>query len=321
MEKDRILVTGATGFVGSNLARKLVEEGYDVSITVRKTSNKWRIKDILPDIKEHLADLDDFTNLRKTIEKIKPIIIFHLANAGVYGGKYVPELQVIKANFIGTINLINACNKINYKCFVNTGSSSEYGIKNTAMKETDACMPSNIYGVTKLASTLYASNFADKNDKPIINLRLFSPFGPYDDASRLITYAAINAIKGKELRLANPNSVRDYIYVEDVVNFYIKVMDLAEKLKGETFNLGSGKERRSHYVVSKIMEFTGSSSRVLWNKIKGRNFDAPHWRADMSKTKKTIGNAIETDFDRGLKKTVEWFKENCELYNSLTRKS
>ena len=317
MPKEKIFVTGATGFVGASLTRKLIEEGYGVHISVRESSNKWRINDVLPNIKEHLIDLTDSKNLRKLLEKIRPDVIFHLANAGVYGGKHLPEREVIKANIIGTFNLINACEKINYRCFINTGSSSEYGIKNNAMKETDICEPNGIYGVTKLTSTLYASNFAKKNNRPIVNIRLFSPFGPYDDPSRLITYATINAIKENDLILASPDAVRDYIYVDDINNFFIKIIPLAEKLEGETFNFGSGEERKISFVVDKIIEFTGSKSRILWNKIHGRDFDVQHWKADMNKTKKIFGNVVERGFEEGLKMTVEWFKDNNKLYKDL----
>ena len=84
------------------------------------------------------------------------------------------------------------------------------------MKESDICEPNSAYGISKLASTLYASDFANRMGKPIINVRLFSPFGPFDDPARLITYASINAIEGNALELANPYAERDYIYVGDV---------------------------------------------------------------------------------------------------------
>lgn len=313
---NKVLVTGATGFIGANLTRRLISEGYDVHILTRETSNKWRLFDILNKVNNHIVDLRNFDKLKKIIEKIQPDIIFHLATAGVYGGKHLPEKDVIDINFVGTYNLINACDNINYKCFINTGTSSEYGPKNESMKETDVCNPINMYGVTKLASTLYGSYIANFKNKPIITFRLFSPFGPYDDTSRLITYSILNALEGKDIYLANPNAVRDYIYIEEIINSYLNIIKNAENLKGEIFNIGSGKEIKISYVIKKILELTESKSKIFWNKVPPREFDASHWEADINKSKNMLDFNINIDFDKGLKKTVEWFKENKNLYKN-----
>ena len=148
-------------------------------------------------------------------------------------------------------------------------------------------------------------------------MRLFSPFGPYDHPLRLISYASLNAAKGKDLELSDPNSVRDYIHVDDVVDFYTRLARLGEELKGETLNLGSGQEMKISYVVKKIIEFSDSKSKVLWQKALKRDFDTEHWQSDMTKSKKLVKGFKITPFDDSLKKAVEWFKENHGLYDNL----
>lgn len=310
----RVFITGATGFVGANLVRNLIDKEYEVHILTRKTSNKWRLFDILHKIKNYTVDLTDFPNLKKTVEKIKPEFIFHLATAGVYGGRQLPERDVINTNLLGTFNLINACADINYKCFINTGSSSEYGPKDSPMKETDICEPVNMYGITKLASTLYGKNIAKSENKPIITLRLFSPFGPYDDIFRLIPYAILNSLEGKDLQLANPKAVRDYVYVGDVIQVYMEIIKKADSLRGEVFNVGSGREVKISQVIEKIMNLTNSKSQIFWNKIKPRSFDTDHWEADITKTKEILNLNNKIGLDEGLKRTIEWFKTNSHLY-------
>src|SRR3989338_6947420 len=179
--KKRVLLTGATGFVGANLARRLLREGYEVHVLTRKTSDRWRLANILPSLHDHIVDLREVAKLNKVVGSIKPDIICHLATAAIYGGVHLPEKDLIDINLWGTFNLINACEKINYSCFINTGTSSEYGPKPHRMRETDFCQPINMYGITKLAAALYAQLVAKSSQKPIIHLRLFSPYGPYDE--------------------------------------------------------------------------------------------------------------------------------------------
>lgn len=312
---NKALVTGSTGFVGANLVRRLINEGYEVHILTRKNSDTWRIKDILPQLTNHTGDLTNFERLKKIAEDVNPELILHLATASVFGGKHLPDKNVIAANFSGTLNMINACTNVDYKCFINTGSSSEYGPKNMPMKEEDICEPVDIYGITKLASTLYGKVAAQQNDKPIVTLRLFSPFGPYDDPSRLMTYAVLNALDGKDLKLANPGAVRDYIYIRDVIEAYINAINQAHKIKGKIFNVGTGKETQISYAVEKIIEFTNSKSKVFWNATTPRLYDTPHWEADMDKSRNMLKLNIKTSFEEGLKETIEWFKENKYLYN------
>jgi nucleoside-diphosphate-sugar epimerase len=311
---NKVLVTGATGFIGANLVRRLLQEAYGVHIFTRASSNKWRLADVLSKLNEHTVDLLDEKNLKGVIKEIEPEIIFHLAAAGIYGGVHLPEKNLIETNFLGTVNLVNACNDLDYKCFVNTGSSSEYGPKKHPMKETDVCEPINMYGITKCAATLYGGFVAKTKDKPIIGFRPFSPFGPYDDKTRLITYVIINALRNNDLNLANPNAVRDYIYVEDILDLYLQSIEVAAELKGEVFNIGSGSQKTVSYVVNEIIELTNSKSEIKWNSFPGREFDTEKWEADIEKVSRYFDWRPKYHVDDGIKQTISWFKSNLSLY-------
>ena len=311
---NKILVTGATGFVGANLVRKLVNQNYQIHIITRSSSNKWRIKNILSKVKEHSLDLTKKDKLERLIKQIKPEVIFHLAAAGIFGGVEASRKKLIESNFLGTINLIDACSNIDYKCFINTGSSSEYGPKNKPMKETDICQPINFYGITKLATTSYGNLVGKAQQKPIINLRLFSPFGPFDDINRLITYVIVNAIQNKDLNLANPKGIRDFVYIEDVVNLYIKAMSKVIKDKGAIFNVGSGKQITVLEIVNKIIELTNSRSKINWNSQISRPWDTKKWQADIKETSRFFNWHPQYSINQGLKESITWFKKNLLLY-------
>ncbi|MDQ1254427.1 MAG: GDP-L-fucose synthase [Euryarchaeota archaeon] len=313
-KSHKVLVTGATGFIGSNLVRRLVSEEYEVHILTRKNSDKWRIADILPDLSDHYVDLLEEKNLKQVVEQIEPDVVFHLATLGIYGGVHSPEREVLQTNIFGTVNLINACQDIKYKCFVNTGSSSEYGLKSYAMKETDVCEPINVYGISKCASTLYGRFIAKTNNKPIIGLRLFSPFGPYDDSRRLIPYAVVNALQNKQLNLANANAVRDYIFIDDVVDLYLKSIEIASKFVGEVYNVGRGSNVSVDYVVKKILEIADSRSPIKWNSFAGRDHDYEKWEADIGKISRDFNWQPKYNIDEGIRKTITWFRDNLHSY-------
>jgi len=140
--KKKYLVTGSSGFIGSVLLRKLLANNNNVYIILRKQSNTWRIRDLLNKVTIKYSDFSNLFELTKIIKEIKPNIIFHLATNGAYSYQKNAN-QIIHTNILGTWNLLQACNSVSYELFVNTGSSSEYGFKKFAMRETDILEPTN----------------------------------------------------------------------------------------------------------------------------------------------------------------------------------
>lgn len=311
-----VLVTGATGFVGSNLVRRLISQNFQVHILIRKTSKPGRISDISTKLKTYEVDLVEAVKLKKIVQKINPKIIFHLAAKSIFSSQKEDNHQeIIKSNFLGTVNLIQALQDVDYQCFANIGSSSEYGIKNHPMRESDVCQPVNVYGVSKLSSTVFAQMIANIYQKPIITLRLFSPFGPFDDQRRLIANTIVSALKNRDLFLTQPSVVRDYIFVDDVVNACLVCISKTSKFSEEIFNIGSGQQQTIGEVVTKITKLTNSKSRLLWGKLPVINLEPKIWQADLTKTEKLLGWKPKYSLDEGILKTVEWFKKNLDLYN------
>src|SRR6267378_1766196 len=153
MSARRILVTGAAGFVGSVLARRLLADGQEVHALTKSPNGAWRLKEIEKDLRLHAVDLRDEATLRSAVAKIRPQAIFHLAAHGAYPFQTDPD-GIIQSNILGTWNLLKASTDCDYEVFVNTGSSSEYGFKEFAMRETDLLEPNSYYSVAKSAQTL-----------------------------------------------------------------------------------------------------------------------------------------------------------------------
>lgn len=308
----KILVSGATGFVGANLVRRLIYENYKIFILKRKNSNIWRVKDLIAKISTFDIDLLEEQNLFKLVHKIKPNVIFHLANLGLYGNIDSPIDESIKVNLLGTVNLIESTNELDYECFINTGSSSEYGSKDVPMKESDYCEPSTNYALSKLAGTLYAKSYAKQNKKPLATLRLFSPFGPFDHPSRFITQTILKMLKDENILIKNPNDFRDYIFIDDVIEAYICCIKKSDKLSGEVFNVGRGKQIAIKDLVEMLAKLIGFKGKIIYQDKSSDN--KKMWQADILKAKYKLGWQPEKTITQGLEKTVDWFKKNSHFY-------
>jgi nucleoside-diphosphate-sugar epimerase len=310
----KILITGATGFVGANLAHFFVKEKADVHILLRHSSNTWRINDILNRLNKHYCDLTDRENTKRVVSEIEPNIIIHLA---IYGG-YAFQTnysEMVNINYIGTINLLDACMEKGFDCFINTGSSSEYGIKERAMKESDLLEPIDIYGATKAAATLYCHALAKKYNLPIFILRLFSPYGYYEEPTRLIPYLIMSMLKNQEIKISSPYAVRDFIFIEDAIEAFLLTIDKKDKiLPGTVLNVGSGSDTKVIEVFKMLKEIVDYRTDFT---VEGfpRDSDVLRiWRADTEKIQKILGWYPKYNLRDGLIKTVEWFRENIYLY-------
>lgn len=313
LKGKRVLITGATGFIGSNLLRRCVKDGADVFIFIRRNSNMWRIKDILANVKKFNVDLSDKEAVKKSVNKIKPAVIFHTAVYGALSSQS-DKKRIMAVNLEGTINLVDCCKKLDFELFVNSGSSSEYGLKTRAMREDDILEPFSPYGVSKAKAGLYAQKIAQDYKKPIVTLRLFSPYGYFEDYHRLIPAVILSCLRRHHIKLSSPYSVRDFIFIDDVVEAYLKAFEYKEKISGETFNIGSGIQYHTEYVVKKIITLTGSKVKPEWGSLKNSRIEPSRWQANRDKAEKELQWCPHQSLDGGLSKTITWFKKNIHLY-------
>ena len=314
METRKIIITGATGFVGSNLARYFAGQNNEIHLLLRSSSNTWRIADIMDDINVHQADLTAPTELERVVTSVRPDIILHTA---VYGGHPFQNDtdKIFDANLRGTINLVKACRSLDYELFVNTGSSSEYGVKRQPVAETDICEPAEDYGVSKTAASLYCQMAARRDRKQIITFRLFSPYGSYDDATRLIPSVIISCLNGRPPMVSSPIFVRDYIYIHDIVRAYERAIETSHRQSpGEIFNIGSGKQQTVGDVVQYIVQLADKNIQPEWGSPGKRQNEPQVWQADVSKAESLLGWKPRYSIEQGLGETVEWFRKNVGLY-------
>jgi nucleoside-diphosphate-sugar epimerase len=311
--KDIYLITGASGFIGSQLTRRLINLNKTVHVISRNQKICWRLSDIQSKIHFHKIDILD-KNLNHLIDKIRPTYIFHLAAYGSLPKEDNAE-KMFRTNILGTMNLIRSLSPKYLKLFINAGSSAEYKINNEALREDDCLEPLNDYGLSKMTQTLYCQKEAKKNNLPIITFRLFSPYGPFEKKTRLIPEVILHAITNRNVPLSEPKFVRDFIFVDDVVDAYLQACKKLPK-PGEIFNIGSGKQSSIENVVKIVLLKTNSKSKPLWGaKPKHeRQMEPKIWKANITKAKQHLEWKPAHTLADGISRTITWFNNNKFLY-------
>ena len=313
MPSKTILITGASGFLGACLARSLVDGGQDVHIVLRDRSRLWRLQDRLGDFSVHQADLMDYQSLSAVMKEVRPQTVYHLAAYGAYA--HQKDLKAsVETNLLGTMNLVNACGEY-AESVVNASTSSEYGPKARPMREVDLPEPNSAYGVTKAAATLYCQHMARENGMPITTFRIFAAYGYYEEPIRLIPSLIIPFLKGDHPKLSSPDSVRDFIFVEDIIDAFTKAAK-TRAARGQILNLGTGKQHTLGEVAAMVKDITGAGKDVQWGAAQKRQAEPAVWRADMSKTRKVLGWKPKYGLRDGLRKCVGWYRANLALYSA-----
>lgn len=309
----RAIVTGATGFVGANLARRLLQDGHEVHLLVRPNFSPWRIEAIRDHVQTHGVDMADFDALLPLVEQIQPDWIFHLAAHGAYS--YQTDWQAItRTNVNSTFNLVQACVKSGFEAFVNTGSSSEYGFKPYAPAETEWLEPNSYYAVTKASATLFCRYTAQSQQVHIPTLRLYSIYGAYEEPTRLMPTLIVKGLEGKLPPLVNPDIARDYVYVDDVSDAYLLAATQPGQEWGAVYNVGSGVQTSLRQVVDVARRVLAIPVEPDWGSMPNRHWDTNVWVSDNRQIQAALGWKPNYSFEQGFQQMVQWFQDHPEMH-------
>lgn len=308
----KVLITGISGFVGAGVARHLLGRGIEVHGLVRITSNLWRISDIRNELILHTGDLLDKDSVGRALSKAKPDVVFHLAVYGAYPSQQDADL-ILSTSIISTMHLLNAAKAAEVKMFVNTGSSSEYGTKDHPMREDERIDPNSYYAVGKASQTLLCQHYARQEKFPVLTLRLFSAYGPYEEPGRLVPTVLLNALAQKEITLADPNIARDFIYIDDVAEAYYLAATKTE-LSGSVINIGTGVQHTLNELADIALEVTKSTSEVTVGTYQKRGFDTNIWVADTQQMESRLGFKPSYNLKQGIEQCVPWFQQHADYY-------
>ena len=313
----RVLITGGSGFVGANLARRLARDGHEVHALLRPARNRWRLEAFPGRLIVHAGTVADRPGTTALVRDVRPQWIFHLAAHGAYPEQRDLE-AMIQTNIMGAVNLIDASADAGVEAFINAGSSSEYGFKDHAPSESEVLEPSSDYAFTKASATLYCQSVAKRTGLPAVTLRLYSVYGPYEQPTRLIPTLIRMGLEKRLPPLVNPEIARDYVYVDDVSDAFVLAAESAGAHKGAIYNLGSGRQTTLSEVVEVVRELLGISARPHWRSMAPRSWDTSTWVADPSLIRSELGWTPTTPLSQGLERTIAWTKQNLELVQQWT---
>jgi nucleoside-diphosphate-sugar epimerase len=306
-------VTGAAGFVGANICSRLLQRGEEVHALVKPSTSMWRLQEIADRIVVHLADITDAAAVDRVVKQVRPTIIYHLATHGAYHYQDDAE-QILLVNVTGLWNLVRACSEVGFELLVNTGSSSEYGFKQFAMRETDVLEPDSFYAVAKSAQSLLCRHVGRSTRSAIVTLRLFSVYGPYEEPTRLVPHLMVAAIDGQPIDMTAPDTVRDFVHIDDVVDVYLQIDRLGE-MAGEILNVGTGVQTSLSELVKILGEVNGAPIDARWGRMQPRTWDSNVWVADVSKLRRALGFVPQTTVAQGLAATLDWFRRHRRAYD------
>ena len=307
-----VIITGGNGFIGANLARRMVKDGNRVHLFVRPGSDLWRVESLRRQVRIHETDLADAGGLALLVRRIKPQWLFHCAVYGAYS--WQEDFQaMIKTNIAGTVNLVAACLKSDIEAFINAGSSSEYGAKGHPAVEEESLEPRSAYGASKAAATLLCRALAAQHGLPLTTLRFYSVYGPYEHPRRLIPRLVRYGLRGRLPLLAAPWAAHDFVYIDDVVEACLLAARKARSGKGEIYNVGSGRQLQLREVVGVVRQMMGITAKPRWGSMAQRSGDTPCWVADTVKIRKGLGWKPRYSFEEGLRGFVQWLSSDTSM--------
>ena len=304
----RALVTGGSGFVGANLVRRLLAEGHEVGVLAKADTDAWRLADVSAQVRWFQAGPN---GVDQALGELRPQWIFHLAAHGAYSWQKDSE-AILRTNVLGTAHLVDACLAAGFEAFVNTGSSSEYGPKDHAPKESESLAPAGPYAVGKAAATLYCSQAGRGSGARIATLRLYSVYGPWEEPRRFIPQLVARGLEGTLPPLASPGTARDYVYVDDVTAAYLAVAR-ADFEPGAIFNVGTGRQTTLSEAVEIAKRLLAIKVKPNWGSMADRSWDTSTWVADSSLLQERLGWRPASDLEQGLRLTSSWLAAHPEL--------
>jgi len=310
----RVLVTGASGFLGANLVRALVAQGASVTGTIRPSSGLWRLESEQTRLNLEVVDVVDPEMVQAIVDRVRPEIVFHLAFPPGYPEQAEARSDMLRTGVLGTTALLESAARIGVSRFIQVGSSLEYGSKDRPLREQDPLQPGTFRGAVKAACSLLCRYYARQEGIPIVILRVFTAYGLWEPRSRLVPSAFLAALRDQSLPLTPPGIRHDLVYVADLVEACLRSATLAAEGCTE-LNIGSGRSWTNEAVVRLVQDIVGRKVRVLPNAYPLRPVDLDRRVADTSRAVKVLAWRPRFSLRQGLEQMYSWLKENQKYYD------
>ena len=299
-----IIVLGGGGFVGANLFLELQSQRNDVFAVVRHNP-VWRLSKVVMDrILE--VDITDFSAAKNLIDTVKPQTVFDCVSYGGYS--FENDVRLIhRTNYTALVDFIELLAQKNFTAYIHSGSSSEYGLNCTAPDENAQLQPNGHYAVSKAAMAQYIHYCGIVRGLPIINLRLYSAYGPLEDTSRLMPNLISHALQGLFPPFVNPDTSRDFVYITDICTAFIQAAArLHSDMYGHSYNIGTGISttiKDLAYTAKTLFKIAGEPQ---FGSMPPRKWDLVNWFANPAKAKNDFGWSAQISLTNGMELMKPW---------------
>jgi GDP-mannose 4,6-dehydratase len=309
------------GFIGSHLAEKLVDDGYEVYGVVRRVANRNLevIRKVLKDVTLVSGDITDYASIRNALKTVSPDIVTHLAALTPVRDSFERPFEYQQANLVGTMNVAHAMLELpdsQTRKLVAASTAEVYGLQGKEpLKETLALRPTSPYAVSKAAADLYLQMMFRTYNLNGSVIRPTNSYGRRFDTSFIIEYLVTQMLRGEEVYVGAPDSVRDYMYVDDHVNAYLLVIKSA-KATGQVYNAGTEVGISNRKLAEMIAERIGyNRKRIKFGQYppgypyRPSISDQPSIVLDATKIRKALNWSPKIQLSEGINKVISYFQE------------
>jgi dTDP-glucose 4,6-dehydratase len=316
----KVVITGISGFIGSNLAKRLVELGYHVFGVIRPCANRSLelIKDILDDIVLLGADITDFFSISNALKTVDPDYVCHLAALTPVRLSFEKPFEYERTNYLGTMNIVHAILELpDYETrklvFASTPEVYGFHTNGKPLSEDASLNPTSPYAVSKAAADMYVRMASCVYNLNAVIIRPANTYGRAFEKGFMVEYLVTSMLKKERVYIGAPESIREYQYVDDHVNAYIQAIKRGKK--GEVYNIGTGEGIENRHLAERIAQKVGYDvdKLVLGSyppkyPLRPIASDQPYIILDSAKAKQQLDWSPRVSLDEGLEKTINHWK-------------
>jgi len=310
----RMLITGGAGFIGSEFVRQAVRKGHQVAVIDKLTyaGDLERLSEVRKDITFYKADISNQEFIEHIFEEENPEVIVHFAAESHVDRSLLDPYPFISSNVLGTQVLLEVSKANGVELFVNMSTDEVYGDlgKEGTFTEESPLKPNSPYSTTKASADMLGRAYYRSFGLPVVTIRASNNYGPWQYPEKFVPVIILKALHEEKISVyGDGTNVREWLYVTDCAEGIMAAIDRGKA--GEIYNIGSKEEKQNIEVAKAILKLLGKGEELI-EFVKDRPGHDFRYSLDTTKAKRELGWEAKTSFDKGLKKTVEWYIEHLK---------
>jgi NAD dependent epimerase/dehydratase len=322
LRNERVLITGAGGFIGSHLTETLVKKGAKVRALVHYNSfHRYGWLEALPpemekEVDVRLGDVRDMSGMSNIMEGCT--VVFHLAALIGIPYSYIAPSSYVETNIGGALNMLEGALRCGVERFIHTSTSEVYGTAQVVpMDENHPLRGQSPYSASKIGADKLAESYWMSFGLPVVTVRPFNTYGPRQSDRAVIPTIISQAVKAQRVSLGSLDPVRDFVFVDDTVAGFLAAAE-KEDMIGETVHLGSGRGVSIRELAAEVAGILGKDIACVTERARQRPAGSEVTRliGDPSKARRMLNWAPTTTLNQGLRRTISWIQENQGIYRS-----